>query len=197
MDMAPRPSRKRVVDCSTHRPSACAQSAHFSSYGRTSLTGLLGSTGITPLPRYYEPIRLPARPAGGYVFPPAVEAWGLTQPGLPGSSADLSARAVPNHPGRPGDRFGSLTDRRWQASPSLAGWPPPLSVTRPKRVHLRYGSRVRSAGLRRRGSLRSPPASLPVERAINRATSFQVARSTRLSLAHQRRKGTKAQGCNP
>ena len=163
MYMAPRQSPKRVVDRSTNRPSADAQSAHSSSYGRTSLTGLLGSTGITPLPRYYEPIRFPARPADGYVFPPAVEAWGLTQPGLPGSLTDLSARAVPYHPGRPDDRLGSLTDRRWQASPPLAGWPPPLSLTRPKRVHLiDYGSRVRSAGLRRWGLLRAPPASLPV-----------------------------------
>jgi hypothetical protein len=162
MNMAPRPSPKRVVDCSTDRPSACAQSAHSSSYGRTSLTGLLGSTGVTPLPRYYEPIRLPEQPANGYVFPPAVEAWGLTGPGLPGSSTALSARAVPSHPGRPDDRLGSLTDRRWQASPPLAGWPPPLRVTRPKRVHLRYGSRVRWAGLRRAGLLRTPPASLPV-----------------------------------
>jgi hypothetical protein len=51
---------------------------------------------------------------------------------------------------------------------------------------LRYGSRVRSAGLRRAGLLRSPPASLPVERAIDRVTSFQVTRPARLGLAHQR-----------
>ncbi len=59
-----------------------------------------------------------------------------------------------------------------------------LNLTRPNRVHLRYGSRVRSAGLRRRGSLLTPPASLPVERAIDRTASSQAARSTRLGLAH-------------
>jgi len=71
---------------------------------------------------------------------------------------------------------------------SLAGWPLSTCVTRPNRVRFRYGSRVRSAGLRHRGSLRGPPALLPVERAINRATSFHVARPTSLILAHQRRR---------
>ena len=69
---------------------------------------------------------------------------------------------------------------------SLAGWPLSKCVTRPNWVHLRYGSRVRSAGLRPFGLLRGPPASLPAERAINRVTSFQVTRSARLILAHQR-----------
>ena len=36
----------------------------------------------------------------------------------------------------------SLLPRRYQASSSLADWPPPLSVTRPNRVRLRYGSQV-------------------------------------------------------
>jgi hypothetical protein len=67
----------------------------------------------------------------------------------------------------------------------LAGWPLSKCVTRPNRVHLRYGSHVRSAGLRPFGLLRGPPASLPAERAINRVTSFQVTRSARLNLAHQ------------
>jgi hypothetical protein len=68
---------------------------------------------------------------------------------------------------------------------SLAGWPHSKCVTRPNRVHLRYGSRVRSAGLRHLGLLHGSPASLPAERAIGRVTSFQVTRSTRLGLAHQ------------
>ena len=67
-----------------------------------------------------------------------------------------------------------------------AGWPLSICVTRPNRVHLRYGSRVRSAWLRPFGLLRGPPAPLPAERAISRATSFQVARSARFILAHQR-----------
>jgi len=42
-----------------------------------------------------------------------------------------------------------LLPRRWQASPHLAGWPLSLRFTRPIRVHLRYGSRVRLPRLRR------------------------------------------------
>ena len=76
----------------------------------------------------------------------------------------------------------------------LAGWPLSISVTRPNRVHLRYGSRVRSAGLRPFGLLRGPPAPLSAERAINRATTFQVARSARLILAHQTHADTHRQG---
>jgi hypothetical protein len=53
----------------------------------------------------------------------------------------------------------------------LAGWPLSISVTRPNRVHLRYGSRVRSARLQLSRLLRRSPASLPAERAINRATT--------------------------
>jgi hypothetical protein len=67
-----------------------------------------------------------------------------------------------------------------------AGWPLSICVTRPNRVHLRYGSRVRSAWLRPFGLLRGPPAPLPAERAISRATSFQVARSARFILAHRK-----------
>lgn len=44
-------------------------------------------------------------------------------PGLPGPSTYLSLRAVPNHPGMPGGCLLPLLLPRWQASPSLAGWP--------------------------------------------------------------------------
>ena len=90
---------------------------------------------------------LQGRPAG-YVFPPA--RWSLSLPpwqGLPGSSADLSTRAVPNHPGRPS---GCLP----VASPPVSGFilvgglATFVFLTRPNRVHLRYGSRVRLPRLR-------------------------------------------------
>ena len=55
--------------------------------------GALRSTGVTPLPRYYDPLRLPPEPGDGYEFPPSVAAHRETMPaarmGLPGSSADL------------------------------------------------------------------------------------------------------------
>ena len=37
------------------------------------LAGLLGSTGVTPLPRYYEPNRLPFEPRRSYGFPLPVD----------------------------------------------------------------------------------------------------------------------------
>jgi len=61
----------------------------------------LGSTGITPLPRYYGPLRLPTWPSTGYLFPTNVEARTISTPGLPGSSVRLSERALPLHPGMP------------------------------------------------------------------------------------------------
>ena len=50
-----------------------------------------------------------------------------TSSGLPGPSTDLSARALPNHPGRPSRCLRSLLPHWWQASSSLEGWPPPFS----------------------------------------------------------------------
>jgi len=125
-------------------------------------------------------------PGGGYLFPSSVEAIALGVPGLSGSSTALSARAVSSHPGKPIGFFGSLLPRWWQASPFLGGWPSCISVTRPKRVRLRYGSRVRRTGLQRRDYSRSLPDCLHGERAIAMVTSFQVTRSVRLFLTHQK-----------
>jgi hypothetical protein len=65
---------------------------------------LLGSTGVTPLPRYYEPLRIPTINTERVTDSPQVIALqrnpfalGSTSD-LPGSSADLSTRALPNHP---------------------------------------------------------------------------------------------------
>ena len=71
-----------------------------------------------------------------------------TPPGLPGSSTDLSPCAVPNHPGEPGGCSRPLLHHRHQASSRMAAWPLSLCITRPNRVRLRYGSRVRFARLR-------------------------------------------------
>ncbi len=47
--------------------------------------------------------------------------------GLPGSSTDLSTRAVPNHPGRSDSCLHLLLRHRSLASPQSAGWPPSYS----------------------------------------------------------------------
>ena len=87
----------------------------------------LGSIRITGLPRYYGPLRLPARAAHGYLFPLAVAlcCHVAPLPGLPGSLTDLSLRAAPSHPGKSGDCIHPLLRRRFQASPNRTGWPLP------------------------------------------------------------------------
>jgi hypothetical protein len=68
-------------------------------------------------------------------------------PGLPGSSADLFLRAVPNHPGRSDECL-------LIASPPITGFiilgrlATSISVTRPNQVRLRYGSQARIPGFR-------------------------------------------------
>ncbi len=150
-DLAPPPAGVSGKGESVAAPSAApptssvlgiSQSAHLPTYSSESAVGALRSTGITPLLHYYGPLRLPARPSHGYVFPPNVAGLSRTTPGLPGSSTDLSARAVPSHPGRPDGCTRSLLPHRRLASPFPAGWPPPSCVTRPNRVRFRYGSRV-------------------------------------------------------
>jgi len=63
----------------------------------------LRSTAVTPLLRYYGPLRLPARadPSVMYSLEPLGSGCPCPAlPGLPGSSTDLFLRAVPYHPGR-------------------------------------------------------------------------------------------------
>src|ERR1700726_1139188 len=58
----------------------------------------------------------------------ALAAFATTPQGLPGSSADLSTRAVPNHPGRSDGCLCLLLHHRsvW-LHPSRADWPPSYS----------------------------------------------------------------------
>ena len=91
----------------------------------------LGSSGtLTHLRRvlpgtHYGPLRLPAADDSQVMDSLKSLPKMGTAPGLPGSSTDLSARALPNHPGRLGRCSRSLLPCRWQASPNLGGWPPP------------------------------------------------------------------------
>jgi hypothetical protein len=86
------------------------------------------------------------KPPQGYAFPSGVgpphKKSGTTPP-LPGSSTDLPPCAAPNHPGEPGGCSHPLLHHRRQASSRMGDWPLSLRVTRPNRVRLRYGSRVR------------------------------------------------------
>jgi len=166
----------------------------------------LGSTGITPLPCYYGPLRIPTVHNARVIDSPALFPLqrnpfvsGSTSD-LPGSSADLSTRALPNHPGQPHRFFHSFIPGEWQASPFPEGWPLSSMCNEAESGSLALGSRLRRQGgepfaltfLARTGI--APHGWLPsrdrprlhVERAIYMSDSFQSDRSTRLGLAHQR-----------
>src|ERR1039458_8381282 len=124
-------------------------------------------------------------PPLGYVFPRAV---GVgypfpALPGLPGSSTDLSLRAVPNHPGRSG---GCLLI----ASPPISGFilfgrlATSISVTRPNRVRLRYDSQVCFPGFHQTDCSASLRFSYMHERAIYTVNSFQFTTSAKLRLGY-------------
>ena len=89
---------------------------------------LLRSIPFQELLRYYEPLRLPAAATSQVID--SLKSLSMSfnihpTPGLPGSSTDLSARALLNHPGRPSRCSHSFLPCWWQASPYLEGWPPP------------------------------------------------------------------------
>jgi len=143
-----------------------------------------------PLPRYYEPVRLPAG-ADGTVMS-SLAAVGPYRPCPTGPPRFLD-RSVPTR--RP------LTPRRAQrvlvpvASTSMTGF---TIFGRLATLTETHEADSGSLALRLAGSLpEASPAgslqltlgSLPAERAIRSSTSFQVTRSARLGLAHQRVRG--------
>jgi hypothetical protein len=100
-----------------------AQAERSSFYSNASLAGPLRSTGITPLPRYYAPRRLPTR-----AMRPVMRSQPLLHPqmhsvGSPRFLTVRSTRAAPTHPGEHAWCICSLLPRRWQASPFVEGWP--------------------------------------------------------------------------
>ena len=125
--------------CPSLRNGIFIQAVFSSSYICMFSVRPLGSTGVTPLLRYYGPLRHPL--GHSRLCIPAACWLCASQEGFPGSSADLSTRAAPNHPGRPG---GCLP----VASPPVSGFilvgglATFVFLSRPNRVHLRCGSRV-------------------------------------------------------
>jgi hypothetical protein len=151
--------------------------------GSTGVTRFFATTGLTDS----RPVSFP-----GYLFPRDVgRVAASTPPGLPGSSTNLSLRAVPNHPGRPGDVPLPFLHHRWQASPSLAGWPSFDLASRG-----RIGFNCFTA---RRFALRgfdSPDCSDARSRGYMLNGQFTwwipfIPQDSPVSLAHQRREGAK------
>ena len=161
------------------------QSVFLPSYINVPSAGSLGSILFPGLLSYYGPLRLPTRPPAGYLFPADV---GITLP--PGRVSQVPRPIFPRAlspitPGGPMAACAHCFTIGGGLHHTLGGWSRSTCVTRPNRVHLRYGSRVRSAGLRRHRLLCAPPTPLPAERAICRVPTLQGTRSARLVLAHR------------
>jgi hypothetical protein len=112
----------------------------------------LGSTGITPLPGYYGPLRLPTVHAGRVIDSSSALslrrnpfASGITSD-LPGSLADLSTRALPYHPEQSDGFKCPLIPHQWQASPYPGGWPLLFGLNEAETGSLALGSRLRRQG---------------------------------------------------
>jgi hypothetical protein len=107
--------------------------------------------GRYPLLRYYAPVRLPDEAAPGLCIP--LGRWppragplrGVSQ--VPGLLISLHALS-PTTPESPVAALAPYFTTGGRLHPRLGDWPLSLCVTRPNRVRLRYGSRIRSARLR-------------------------------------------------
>jgi len=150
----------------------------------TSPAGALRSTRVTPLQRYYGPLRLPIWPTSGYGFPSVVD------------SATESPSRVSQVPGRSFDACHPVSPRGTHllhllvASQAASGFALsgrltiPTGVTRPKgSLALRLTSLRSKASTN--GSPRSPPGRLHGERASAMVSTFQLTRSTKLRLTHR------------
>ena len=163
--------------------------------------GPLRSTGVTPLPRYYGPLRLPTNQHTGLwipLLPPGYE------PQLIGSLRFLDLSFATRHPLPPRwvDPLHLLVaSRDVLASSYLTDWPPITCVSRLNPVQP-YGLRLTaspSSGLPLSPGLFHPDrprfpyfvtsarqAAATYLTSNYMATSFQIAGKARLSLTHQK-----------
>ena len=154
-----------------------------------SLAGPLRSTGITPLQRYYEPLRLPIEPPRGYGFPRLVDPWPMCQASLervsqvPGDSVGIRCPLSPRR-ARPLQAF--VASRSVTGFTLSGGLATLKCVTRPNRVHafalrlMPLPSEAPTAG-----SLRQPLSRLHGERTTTMVSTFQLTRTVKLCLTHQ------------
>jgi hypothetical protein len=186
-----------------------AQAAHPFFDGNMTEVWPLRSIPFPGLPHYYGPLRLPAAAVMQVMDSPQTVSTTLvadSTPGLPGSSTNLSTRALPNHPGRSNGCVCSLLPRRWQASSPPEGWPPPFTCNEAGTGSLALGltsslSRDTLSPLPQGEALGDRPTShgwlpshgrpqLHAERAIDMSDTFQSDRLARLGLANRRARST-------
>ena len=164
-----------------------AQAVLLTSHGNIDPAGALRSTGITPLPRYYFPLRLPARPSGGYAFPSPVDP----------TSRSFHPDRSPRFLGRSLDARRPLPPRGVRPLPVLVAWrpmsgfassgrlaTPGLRVSRGRTGFACATADVVAFSGFDPGLPRTPLSRLHGERAIPMVSTFQLTRSTRLILAH-------------
>jgi len=126
LDTGTLPHIIRFPECQLFRNGMFIQAAHFLSYSASPqqgplappcFQGFLATMGLSDSHlRQTSRLFIPGRPSA---LPRATM-------GLPGSSAYLSARAFPSHPGVPYRCICPLLPCKFQASPYLAGWPHPI-----------------------------------------------------------------------
>ena len=150
--------------------------------------GVLRSTGVTPLPRYYGPLRLPAWPSPGYSFPRPVEPPSqVVSPGRVSQVPQSICRRPPSSttPGSPTAAHARSFTVGCRLHPfgkvgrsQLLGF----NEAGTGSLALRLTSAPSRAST---GWLPiTPPGRLHGERAIPMVSSFHLTRSIRLSLAH-------------
>lgn len=164
--------------------------------------GRLCSTGITPLPRYYPPHRLPTHQLTRLLIPALPPGYEPLSVGSPGFLCQSFAARCPLSPRQVDPVHTSVASRLVLASTSSAVWPLATCVSRPiigstcdglRLAALLSAACATSPGLPFRTDL-APRASLPprdrsqlhVQPTIYMATSFQIARLARLNLTHRR-----------
>ena len=150
--------------------------------------GALRSTGVTPLHRYYGPLRLPTWQNHGYGFPQFVDLEPHPGPRSPSRVSQVPGRSFDAcHPVSPrGTHLLHLLVASQVASGfALSGrLTIPTGVTRPKgSLALRLTSSRSRASTN--GLPRSPPGRLHGERASAMVSTFQLTRSTKLRLTHR------------
>ncbi len=151
-------SPDRFRCCQAHR-----QSPHLVCFENVPEVRVLPSTGITRLQRYYDPVRLPHRPAPHS----AVEAATLVACGSPPLARSPVSTCCAHYPGGPVQVHLSAASPHRAAFPTFwLGRRPQLPFRGLLRLYTRYGPSIRSTaqgGLCRRASTRpvTQPHRLP------------------------------------
>jgi len=150
----------------------------------------LRSTGITPLPHYYGPLRLPTGRPAGLLIPPPPAGYEPQPVGSP-RFLDLSVTARrPLPPRQAGPVHPLVASRSVLASAYSAAWPPAICVSRPLSVQpmTAYGSQLRCRQL-------APPRPGPFPNRSRSPCFVTSARQTAATCLTSNLHGNHLSGC--